>query len=328
MIISARRLLFTFFYATTSFFLYGADHSQIFYLLGEASYTELSFRMERDLIIVPLSINDSENMNFILDTGTESPVILNRKYIQNLGLPLGRHVDFQGAGKKKTTSGQVINSMRMQIANAYTNHIGGVVLYDNTLSNLRINGIQIHGIIGASLFRSFAVEIDYPNSTLRLYEDKSFLNNRNFSVQNLTVSRDRPILRSELKNRGRQYDINLMIDTGLSYELLIYDQALFNYSRLPTDKIGKGYSGNIVASTVHVEKLEFAGLQFSDVRMILPTTNTYRTNYNFIRDRDGTIGNKLLMGYCIVLDYAKSFFYIERPTVIPKHPTFVADEKI
>ena len=125
MFTSIPRVLTILLAATTYHVSYGADHSKIFYLLNKASYTELNFRMEQELIIIPLTVNGSENMNFILDTGTESPVILNRKYIKNLDLPLGRHIDFQGAGKKKTTRGQVINSMQIQIADAYTDHIGG-----------------------------------------------------------------------------------------------------------------------------------------------------------------------------------------------------------
>ena len=304
-------------------------HSGIFRLLHRGSYTELSFRLEHDLIIIPVVVDDTEEMNFILDTGTDSPVILNRKYIKHLELPLGKHMSFQGAGERAEARGQVINGMSLQIADAYAAHIGGVVLEKNPLSNLRVGGIKVHGVLGASLFSNFAVEIDYQQQVLRLHQNQQFTEEASFSVHEMQVSRSRPILKSELQCNSQQYEVNLMIDTGSSNALLIYDHTMFGYDHLPSENIGKGYCGNVRAAKAQVEKLTLVEQQLTNVKAIFPAVNSYRAEENEITDREGTIGNALLKHFCVVFDYAGNTLYLrdKLPAESPYLDTFLADER-
>ncbi len=304
-------------------------HFSIFRLLNNHNYTELPFRIEQNLIIIPVSVNGAEAMNFILDTGTDSPVILNRKYIKGLELPLGKHMTFQGAGKQAAAEGQVINGMNLQIGDAYAAHIGGVVLERNPLSNLRIGGIKIHGVLGASLFNSFAVEIDYHNQTLRLHQDQQFTEDASFSVHEIHISRSRPILKGEMQCNNQQYEINLMVDTSFNNKLLIYDHSLFGYDRLPSEDIGKGYCGSIKAASAQIESLTIVEQELSDIKAIFPIAHNYRAADNEITDRDGTIGNGLLKHFCVVFDYAEQTLYLKKQVVDddPYLNTFLANER-
>ncbi len=285
--------------------------------------------MEQDLIIIRVTVSGTETMNFILDTGTDSPVILNRRYIKNLDLPLGKSMTFQGAGSKQGAQGQVINSMSLQIGDAYADHIGGVVLRNNPLSNLRIGGIRIHGVLGASLFHSFAVEIDYRHQILRLHQNQQFTEDASYSVHDIQISRHRPILKSEMQCNNQRYEINLMIDTGFNNELLIYDHTMFDYTQLPSENIGKGYCGSIKAASARIESLTIVAQQIADVKAILPANHSYRAADNEITDRDGTIGNGLLKRFCVVFDYAEQTLYLKRQVVDddPYLNTFLADER-
>lgn len=285
--------------------------------------------MEQDLVIIPVTLNGAETMNFILDTGTDSPVILNRRYIKNLELPLGKYMTFQGAGSEQGAQGQVINGMSLQVGDAFAPHIGGVVLDNNPLSNLRVGGIRIHGVLGASLFNSFAVEIDYRSRMLRLHQDQQFADDASFSVHDIQISRHRPILKSEMQCNNQQYEVDLMIDTGFNNELLIYDHTMFDYTQLPTEKIGKGYCGSVKAASARIESLTIVAQQIADVKAILPATHSYRAADNEITDRDGTIGNGLLKRFCIVFDYAEQTLYLKKQVIDddPYLNTFLADER-
>lgn len=302
--------------------------SSIFSLLNSGSYTELRFRMEQDLIIIPVIVNGVKEMNFILDTGTDSPVILNRKYIKDIALPLGKHMHFQGAGKQPEASGQVINAMSLQVADAYAGHIGGIVLDNNPLGNLRIGGIRIHGVIGASLFRSFAVEIDYQRQTLRLHQDQKFLDSEAYSAHPMFVSRGRPILPAKLKCNKQQYSVKLMIDTGSNGELLIYDQKTLDYGRLRVKEVGKGYCGSVSAASVQIESLTLAKQQLREVKAIFPAAHSYRAADNEIKDRVGTVGNGLLKHYRVAFDYAGGMLYVhDQAEESPYLEQFLADER-
>lgn len=288
----------------------GAFNSKIFRLLHDASYTEVRFRLQDNLIIIPVTVNDTEEMSFILDTGTDSPVILNSRYIHELDLPLGRDINFQGAGMKNGCRGKAISSMSLQIADAYADHIGGVVLHNNPLMHLRVGGIKIHGVLGASLFNSFAVEIDYQALTLRLHDNQHFLSDDTFSAHQMLMSCSRPILKSVLEMNDRQYELSLMIDTGFNDEMIIYDHTIFDYTHSSVTEIGRGYSGKVKARSASMDAVLLAGQHLADVQTYFPAAQAYKAVLREINDRDGTIGNGLLKQYCIVLDYAAETLYI------------------
>jgi len=285
--------------------------SKIFRLTNALNFTEVTFRLVNDLIIIPVKVNGSKELNFILDTGTSSPVILNSRYIRKLKLPLSRDVRFQGAGMGEEVRGKVIPKMSLQIADAYAEHIGGVVLDRNPLSNTMINGIRIHGIIGTSLFRSFAVEIDYLSQTLRLYERDDFLQLNTYSIHEMDLDYSRPILKTIVEFEGQQYPLRLMVDTGFNSELLIYDHSVINHKPIAFSEMGKGYSGTIKAAEARMKSLQLADRRIFDVRTYFPSPKTYKKAAETSPDqRDGIIGNALLKHFCVVLDYANSRFYL------------------
>jgi len=297
---------------------------KIFRLLHCKTHTELPFRLVDDLIIVAVSINGTQHLNFILDTGTNAPIILNKKYIEDLNLPLGRTVSFRGAGKGTAVTGRVVSKMSLQIGDAVADHVGAVVLDKNPLSTTRINGIKIHGIIGGTLFHSFAVEIDYPMGVIRLHENDQFLEEHTYSRHEMTVSEDRPILKATIGWQDQEYPLDLMIDTGFNHHLLLYPEGPVRNFTKGRRLVGRGYSGAIWGSTAAIRSLQMANRRLFDVHTFFPVSASYQINSDRKGERDGLIGNALLKQFCIVLDYANSKFYIQEHLL--NHPA-VAHEK-
>lgn len=284
----------------------------IFTLTHAQSYSEIPFQLINDLIVIPVLVNGEQTLNFILDTGTQSPIILNDKYVKGMDMKLGRNMRFQGAGNGKLVEGRVISSMSLQIGDAYAGHIGGLLLDNNPLSNLRLEKLRIHGIIGASLFRSFAVEIDYITQTLRLHDDRQFLNQHAYSAHEMEIEVSRPLLRTEVVFREKRYPLKLMIDTGFNNQMLIYDSEAVDFHPRRFSMIGKGYSGNIKGSEVNLKSLKLANRQLFNLSSFFPSRSSYKkwaeANHS---GRDGIIGNKLLKQFCVVLDYANEKFYLQ-----------------
>jgi hypothetical protein len=283
----------------------------IFNLQNGLSYTEIPFRMINDLIVIPVLINGEQELNFILDSGTSSPVILNDKYVQSLELPTERTIHFQGAGLGNEVRGKVIPSMRMQIGGAYAERIGGVLLQRNPLSRLKMEGINIHGIIGATLFRSFAVEIDYLTQNLRLHKDDSFLQEQSYSSHDLKVEVSRPLLETEATINDSTYRLKLMIDTGFNNKLLIYDPLKVKHRPNRMVRIGRGYSGSVHASEGNIRSLSLANRKMFNILTFFPSSKSYKKDEVSMEQRDGIIGNSLLKQFCIVLDYAGQKMYVQ-----------------
>jgi len=193
---------------------------------------------------------------------------------------------------------------------------------------LRIGGIKIHGVLEASLFRSFAVEIDYAQCLIRLHTDRDYLDTGSFSSHRVNISHGRPILNSEVYLGDKRYNIKLMIDTGFNSQLLMYNSSLFAEEELNTQKIGRGYCGSVQGTFGSVKGLRIVGRQITDVEALLPASHSYRAADNEITDRDGAIGNGLLRNFCVVFDYAGGKLYLKQPSQQEDHylTTFLADE--
>lgn len=291
---------------------FDSGYKGIFEICNGINYSELTFDLIDGLIVIPVSINGGEKLNFILDTGTRSPIILNKKYVKNLKLPLSRTMSFQGAGNGSLVSGRVVPIMSLQVGDAIAAHIGGVLLDKNPLSNLVIQNKKIHGVIGATLFRSFAVEIDYPTHTIRLHKNDAFLDKNLYSEHEMKIDSSRPVVSVEVKTELGELPLSLMIDTGFNNNLLLYDpnQQYHQPGKLQT--IGKGYSGNIKATVRQIKSIKLADRQIFDVNTYFPSNKSYKKSSDEGYDqRDGIIGNKLLLQFCIVFDYAHEKLYLQ-----------------
>jgi len=298
----------------------------IFNLAHGQSYSEIPFQLLNDIIVVPVLVNGKKQLNFILDTGTHSPIILNKKFVKGLNIQSSRDIHFQGAGNGKLVEGQVISSMSLQIGDAYAHHIGGVLLKRNPLSSLYLEGVKIHGIIGTSLFRSFAVEIDYLTQMLRLHDSQDFLHEHAYSAHKMELEFNRPLLHTRVDFNESSYTLMLMIDTGFNNKMLIYDPKTVNYRPRVFKHIGKGYSGNVKASEVAINSLKLANRQIFNINTFFPSRHSYKreTERNH-SNRDGIIGNALLKQFCVVLDYANEKFYLQEHLLF--NPAIARDSK-
>lgn len=282
-------------------------NTKIFSLTHGLPSTDIPFRLISNMIIVPVTVGGVQELNFLVDTGTSTPIILHKRYVKMLDLPQGRRVNFKGAGSEDTVQGTVIPSTSLQIGDAFAQHIGAVVLDNSSLAHLKIEGVPIHGIIGASLFYSFAVEIDYLSQIIRLHEGQDFLQGNQFSTFPMQVSLSRPTLQTSAVWKNSTHILNLMIDTGFNNQLLIYDNSSINQSTLKPQKIGLGYSGEIKGSVGKVKLLHLGDRKFFNVQTFFPLFSDYQAK----AQGDGIIGNALLKYFCVVLDYAHHTFYIK-----------------
>ncbi len=298
---------------------------KIFSLTHGRSYTDIPFRLLDDLIIIPVRINGGKSLNFILDSGTSSPILFPRRTVRKMNLPMGRKLKFQGAGKGEFVEATVIPGIRLQIGDACAPRLGAVALDRHAMTPAKIKGITIHGIIGGSLFNSFAVEIDYPGRNIRLHEGDGFLREQTYTSHPLLVDADRPVVLTQVLWEDSLHTLKLMIDTGFNHSLLLYDNPLIQAHHAREQKIGVGFSGSIVGKVSSVPKLHLGARILFDVHTYFPSTLAYKANQSTQSHRDGIIGNALLKRFCVVLDYANATFYIREylPWDVPQeavHP--------
>ncbi len=134
-----------------------------------AAPVSVPFESYGTFILVPVQVNGSAPLSFILDTGFNRTLI-NPKRAKALGL--GHTKEFHAGwftlalttGKKTT----------LQIGGARLENVGGLsppFSFDELEEAL---GRRVDGMFGSDLLQRYVVEIDYAGHTLNLYDPKSY----------------------------------------------------------------------------------------------------------------------------------------------------------
>jgi hypothetical protein len=131
----------------------------------------IPFELYGNLAYLPVSVNGSGPLWFILDSAVDSLVIAARQAAA-LGLKT------QGQGKAYGVGDQ---SVGITATKNVSLRLGGIDLPNRTLivyptTHLeQAAGRRIDGVLGSPIFKRFVVEIDYAAQIVRLYEPKSFV---------------------------------------------------------------------------------------------------------------------------------------------------------
>jgi hypothetical protein len=130
--------------------------------------------MHANLIVVPVQVNDSDTLHFILDTGVSSLIVTNPDAVKNQKLNFTRRVQLSGAGEGKSLSASVAIGNEISMGRMKANHQNIVVLEEDVLKLSEYVGIPIDGIFGYEVFNNFVVSIDFVNREITLTKPESY----------------------------------------------------------------------------------------------------------------------------------------------------------
>jgi predicted aspartyl protease len=309
---------------------YAAENGSIFSLRTGQESTQIPFRFINNMIVIPVQVGGERTLNFILDTGTTSPLILNEKCLKGLPYQKGRKIGFTGAGMGKSVRGNMTTGISMGIGDAIAPQIGMLVLHRNPLDRFYLENTRIHGIMGATIFRSFIVEIDYLTQTLILHKNDKWISRQDYEQLPLELSYSKPLINTSIREDGREEPLRLMLDTGFNGKLLMYPEAKERLSLKPgllASKQGRGYNGKLDLPLAEVEGLQIGEHIFYEVETLLPDADEYRSRANNASGRDGILGNKLLKNFSIALDYPGRRLFIRKGGLPGREEIWVRESK-
>jgi len=143
--------------------------------------TVIPFELYGPVIIVELSIDGSEGLDFIFDTGAGGTVISTRA-AERLGITGDETVSRQGAA----------GDAPIVISEKHTINIGDLTITDVTLGIAQLDhihrrfGMRIDGAIGWKILSQYAVRLDYDEMKIEIFDTKRYNYNLNipgFSVE-------------------------------------------------------------------------------------------------------------------------------------------------
>lgn len=184
------------------------------------SSLRIPFRLHNNLIYLQLSVNNSQPLWFILDTGASH--IINTRRAQALGLQLRAAEQTIGAGETYvdvstadgitfrlpgvTLSDQTVAALSLEGVEECTNRItadsqGGIVQHRQSASGIERQAID--GVLGHQFFKRFVVEIDYAGQRMNLYEPGSYKYSGKGEIIPLDVEQSHVYVHSQITPLGR-----------------------------------------------------------------------------------------------------------------------------
>ncbi|WP_266368999.1 aspartyl protease family protein [Tellurirhabdus rosea] len=289
-----------------------------FYLTQNRKITRIPFQLHSNLIIVPVFINNSDTLHFILDTGVSSTIITDPEAVRKMSLKYTRKVKLSGAGEGGQLQASVAIDNVINMGAMRGAHQNIVVLDQDILKLSEYVGIPVHGIFGFEVFNNFVVTIDFMRKELILKQPTTYRYRRSHGIRYPIMIQDTKPYTDVLAlvDNGKTMPIRVVIDTGAGHALLINRRGTGDDIRLP-DKViraqlGRGLSGVINGNLGRIQKIKFGNYEMENVVASFPDSVAFGMKIQAGNtERNGNIGCEILRRFRVTLNYADKYLVLK-----------------
>ncbi len=279
----------------------------------------IKFKSASNLIIIPVTINESDTLNFILDTGVRFPIITELPFINKLNLNYMMPVQIKGLGEGVDLTAYRSGNNTMNIEGLTARNQEVQMIIDENFQISHMLGIPVHGLIGFNLFKDYIVNIDYINEKITLYKPEyyKYRDRRKDIILPLQMDDNKPfVYTSIVTDSVNEVPVKLLVDTGASDALWLSeksdDRLHYPENHIETF-LGKGLSGDLYGIKGRIDGIWVGPLILSKPIVAFPNSAIIDDLISF-NDRNGTIGAEILRRFDVTFDYRNS-----RLTLRPTH---------
>ncbi|HOX83915.1 MAG TPA: aspartyl protease family protein [Chryseolinea sp.] len=267
-----------------------------FFLPDNLNEVTFQYKTYRNLIVLPVTINDSIQVNLILDTGCRNLVLFGKQFQNQFKTEAGRKIQFSGLGSGQPVYGSLSLSNNITINKVIGARIPIVIVPER---NVFEKANKIDGVIGYDIFIKFEVELNPKEKLITFrpaYSPSLALEYLHIPIR---IEDSRPVLQSHISIEKNSFPCNLMIDTGSSLGLLLKttDESKFD-GHTNLEELGRGFNGVINGFKTRAKRLELDGLSFGSLQVGIIQSPWHEC---------ASIGMDVLKGYSIVLNYCKEY---------------------
>ncbi len=278
----------------------------------------VKFKSASNLIIIPVTINDSDTLNFILDTGVRFPIITELPFVNKLNLNYMMPIQIKGLGEgsQLTAYRSGNNTMKLDGITARNQEVQMII--DENFQISHMLGIPVHGLIGFNLFKDFIVEIDYDNEKITLFkpEHYKYRDRKKDIILPLHFDGNKPFVRTSIVTEDMtEVPVKLLVDTGASDAIWLSEHSDQRIN-LPQNHIetflGRGLNGDLYGVKGRIDGIWVGPLVLPKPIVAFPNSELIDQLISS-NDRNGTIGAEILRRFKVTLDYRNSRLTL-RPT--------------
>ena len=286
-----------------------------FEILKDVKTIDIPFEYENNLLIVKVVFNRTFPLKFIFDTGAEHTILSKKEITDLLGIPYEREFKILGSDMKTELSAFLIRGIHLKIDEMIVPNHSMLVLGDDYFKFEEMTGLEVHGILGADIFRGLAIKINYERKVITLMKYKHFKPpSGKYMAVPIDVIRNKPYLETTIQIQPDSViKVRLLLDTGAMLSLLLNTDTHPNLKPpLNTIKgnVGTGLGGFIEGYMGRVSTLQFGDLQCKEVLTNFQELSE-GLDTSILSGRNGIIGNEVLSRFHLVIDYPGQMLYLQ-----------------
>ncbi len=286
--------------------------------LDDEQVAALPFTLVDNHIVVPVRINGSEPLDFVLDSGAAVSVILESRRTRELSLPLGDEVAVSGAGIGEIPVARIAENVSLGLGALQT--AGQSLVYlpvDSVPFFDGVDDVYFDGVLGATFFERLLIKVDYDEELIVLADPASGaaqfgLSGEAWRALPISIESGVPFVNAEIGNASDQrVAVKLLVDTG-ARGLVSLTSSSHPALAPPDDSyptVSQGLSGEIIARVAILPWLEVAGHRFRQLPVEHALSGGVSDNSS-----NGVLSNEVLNRFNLVFDYPN-----ERLFLTPNH---------
>lgn len=268
------------------------------------------FELFGDHLFISLSVDDSEPVDFIFDTG-DGLAVIDLDIAQNLNLKMDHKASKTSA--QGSISGALIQHNKIEMDDV---KIEDIELYTTDLDHLeRSIGRNIDGIIGYDLLKNYVVNLDFDAMRINIYKPAGYAYTGAGQAVDFKLVNYIPTIEASVTlNNGESFKDAFFVNTGAATTMDF--NTPFAVKHNVVDKTGEHYSYPVAGlekeETMHyegrVKEFTIGDYSFDDMPIGISQA---RHGIQHNKKAAGIIGSNVLRRFNLTFDYSRSKVYFE-----------------
>ena len=268
----------------------------------------MPIKQERNRVIIPTTINGSQPLNLIFDTGMrfDGVYLFHKEFADQIDTSGAIEVKVPGAGAGQASTNLMIES-------------GTIGFGEMSIDSQRViisqspytQSFPTDGAIGWNLLGHYAVEIDYDQNMIYLHDTLAFEPDSSWAKMPVTMKDGLPYVNVELEVvPGEIIRMDLYVDlaSDKALELLTGEEQRFTLPKT-SEKVyvGTGLSGDIHGYEGYAYRLNIFSIDLLHVNAVFAPAEVRSKQ----KGAEGILGNDAMRRFNIIFDYTHNLLYIK-----------------
>ncbi len=287
-----------------------------FIAVADRKSVEIPFEYTNNFIILTINFGGYLPLKFIFDTGAEHTILTKREISDLMRIPYEREFRVLGSDLKTPLVAYLARRIRFDIPDKmYALSEDILVLQDDYFRFEEYAGVNVHGILSATVFSRYIIKINYDRRMLTLYDRETFkLREKDFVPIPVELFRNKMYLNTTIQVLPDSVaPVKLLLDTGAGLPLLLFSNThplVYPPKQSLPSNIGMGLGGYIEGFTGRIHQATLGGFTQAGVITYFQELDT-TMNLEYLNGRNGLMGNALLNHFQVILDYQNAQIWLK-----------------